>query len=95
MIDAAMAWDEHRPQRTCLGCGSRDDQKNLIRITIAADGELITDPGGYGRGGYLHHRHDCWQAFVRRKNTHRAFRVNISKEAKQKLIQVLSEGYRE
>ena len=95
MIDAAMARDVHRPQRTCLGCGDRDDQKNLVRITIAADGELITDARGYGRGGYLHHRRDCWQAFVRRKNTHRAFRVNISKEAKQKLIQVLSEGYRE
>ena len=95
MIDASMARDEHRPQRTCLGCGDRDDQKTLIRITIAADGELITDPRGYGRGGYLHHRHDCWQAFVRRRNTHRAFRVNISKEAKLKLIQVLSEGYRE
>jgi uncharacterized protein len=95
MIGAAMARDEHRPQRTCLGCGGRDDQKNLIRITIAADGELITDSRGYGRGGYLHHRHNCWQSFVRRKNTHRAFRVNISKEAKQKIIQVLSERYRE
>jgi predicted RNA-binding protein YlxR (DUF448 family) len=95
MIDASLATNEHRPQRTCLGCGDRDDQKNLIRISIGAGGELITDKKGYGRGGYLHHRHDCWQAFVRRKNTHRAFRMNISKEAKQKLIQVLSEGYRE
>ena len=95
MIDAAMARDEHRPQRTCLGCGGRDDQKNLIRITIAADGELITDSRGYGRGGYFHHRHGCWQSFVGRKNTHRAFRVNLSKEAKQKIIQVLSERYRE
>lgn len=95
MIDGSLAMAEHRPQRTCLGCGVRDDQKSLIRIIIDADGELITDSGGYGRGGYLHHRHDCWQAFLRRKNTQRAFRVNISKEAKQKLIQILSEGYRE
>ena len=95
MIDGSLAMDEHRPQRTCLGCGVRDDQKSLIRIIIGADGELITDSRAYGRGGYLHHRHNCWQAFLRRKNTHRAFRVNISKEAKQKLIQVLSEGYRE
>ena len=95
MIDGSLAMDEHRSQRTCLGCGVRDDQKSLIRIIIGADGELITDSRGYGRGGYLHHRHDCWQAFLRRKNTHRAFRVNISKEAKQKLIQILSEGDRE
>lgn len=95
MIDGSLAMAGHRPQRTCLGCGVRDDQKSLIRIIIDADGELITDSRGYGRGGYLHHRHDCWQAFLRRKNTQRAFRVNISKEAKQKLIQILSEGYRE
>jgi len=95
MIDGLVGMDEHRPQRTCLGCGVRDDQKSLIRIIIGADGELITDSRGYGRGGYLHHRYDCWQAFLRRKNTHRAFRVNISKEAKQKLIHVLNEAYRE
>jgi predicted RNA-binding protein YlxR (DUF448 family) len=95
MIETSLARSEHRPQRTCLGCGDRDDQKNLIRITNGADGELITDPRGYGRGGYLHQRHDCWQAFLRRKNTHRAFRVNISKEAKRRLIQVLNESYRE
>jgi predicted RNA-binding protein YlxR (DUF448 family) len=95
MIEAPLPRGEHRPQRTCLGCGDKDDQKNLIRIIIGADGKLIIDPRGYGRGGYLHQRHDCWQAFLRRKNTHRAFRVNISKDAKQKLIQVLSEGYRE
>lgn len=94
IIDASLARDE-RPQRTCLGCGGRDDQENLIRISIGPDGELITDKKRYGRGGYLHYRHDCWQAFIGRKNTHRAFRVNISKEAKEKLIQVLNEEYRE
>lgn len=95
MSEAPLPRGEHRPQRTCLGCDDKDDQKNLIRIIIGADGELIIDPTGYGRGGYLHQRHDCWQAFLRRKSTHRAFRVNIRKEAKQKLVQVLSEGYRE
>jgi uncharacterized protein len=95
MTDSSLANHGHCPQRTCLGCGHRDNQKNLIRIIIDAQGELVIDPRGSGRGGYLHHRHDCWQAFARRKNTHRAFRVNIGKEAKQKLIQVLNEGYRE
>ena len=95
MIDGSLAMAEHRPQRTCLGCGVRDDQKSLIRIIIDADGELITDSRGYGRGGYLHHRNDCWQAFLQRKTPQRAFRVDISKDAKQKLIQVLNEGDRE
>ena len=95
MIEASLARGEHRPQRTCLGCADKDNQQNLIRIIIEPNGELISDPRGYGRGGYLHQRHDCWKAFLRRKNTHRAFRVNLSKEAKQKLIQILSESYRE
>jgi predicted RNA-binding protein YlxR (DUF448 family) len=95
MIAASLGRDGHRPQRTCLGCAAREDQQDLIRIIVGSNGELITDTRGFGRGGYLHQRHDCWQAFLRRKNTHRAFRVNVSKEAKQKLIQVLGEGYRE
>jgi predicted RNA-binding protein YlxR (DUF448 family) len=64
-------------------------------MIIGPAGELMLAPRGRGRGGYLHRGHDCWQAFLRRKNTHRAFRVNVRKESKQKLIQVLNEGYRE
>jgi predicted RNA-binding protein YlxR (DUF448 family) len=95
MIEPSLSGHENRPQRTCLGCAGRDDQKSLIRIIIGEGGNLAVDPRGSGRGGYLHRRHDCWQAFLRRKNTHRAFRVNLGKDAKQRLIQLLNDHYQE
>jgi uncharacterized protein len=95
MIEPSVSAHGSRPQRTCLGCARRDDQKKLIRIIIGEGGNLAVDPGGSGRGGYLHRQHDCWQAFLRRKNTHRAFRVNLAKDVKQKLIQLLNDHYQE
>jgi uncharacterized protein len=95
MIEPSRSRHGNRPQRTCLGCAGRDDQKNLIRIIIGEGGNLAVDPRGSGRGGYLHRRHDCWQAFLRRKNTHRAFRVNLGKDAKQRLIGLLNDHYQE
>jgi hypothetical protein len=84
----------HHPQRTCIGCGAQDDQNRLIRLTANAQGELTIDPAGGGRGGYLHRRRECWEGFVRRKHTRRAFRREISKSAKEKFIRELNE-YRE
>ena len=95
MIEPSVSTHGTRPQRTCLGCARRDDQKKLIRISIGEGGNLAVDPGGSGRGGYLHRRHDCWQAFLRRKSTHRAFRVNLAKDVKQRLIQLLNDHYQE
>jgi uncharacterized protein len=95
MTEGSPLKNRYVPQRTCLGCARKDDQKKLIRIIIGAEGELVVNPKGTGRGGYLHPGPACWQAFVRRKNTHRAFRVNLSKDSKEKLIQLLKEGYQE
>ncbi|MPZ75040.1 MAG: DUF448 domain-containing protein [Deltaproteobacteria bacterium] len=95
MLERSVASRGHRPQRTCLGCGGKDDQRSLIRLIAGPQGELVIDPRRSGRGGYLHHGRECWQAFIRRKNTHRAFRMEISKNAKETFIQRLNEGYLE
>lgn len=79
------------PRRSCLGCGAQDDKVQLIRLRISGDGELIADDSGAGRGGYLHRAHECWQKFMRRKSVYRAFNVEISKSAKQKLVEALKE----
>jgi predicted RNA-binding protein YlxR (DUF448 family) len=44
-----------------------------------------------GRGGYLHRKQDCWRAFLRRKGIYRAFRVEVSRAAKDRLIQELKD----
>ena len=83
------------PRRTCLGCGARDDNTELIRLRAGAEGELIRDDSGSGRGGYLHRGKVCWEKFTRRKSVYRAFHVEISKTAKQKLVEALREQHGE
>jgi predicted RNA-binding protein YlxR (DUF448 family) len=78
----------YRPQRTCLGCGARDEQSALLRI-VERDGELRVDRLAEGRGGYLHRREECWGAFVRKKSLQRALRIEVSREAKERLLWTL------
>jgi predicted RNA-binding protein YlxR (DUF448 family) len=81
----------HRPQRTCLGCGTRDEQKKLIRLVVGEESNLKIDRSANARGGYLHCAPACWRSFMRRKSLYRAFHVEIGKDAKEKLIRELTE----
>jgi len=78
-----------------LGCGGRDDQKQLIRLRAGARGELIADDSSAGRGGYLHRALACWEKFLRRKSVYRAFHMDIGKGVKEKMVQELKERYGE
>lgn len=84
----------HRPQRTCLGCGERDDQDKLIRMSVVDLDQLRVEPQR-GRGGYLHHDPSCQKAFISRKGQYRAFHVELSRSAKAKLIEDLAGQNRE
>ena len=79
----------HGPERTCLGCGIRDDKENLLRLVATSGGELHLQKMGSGRGGYLHVCEVCWEAFRGKKRLYRAFHVEIGREARGKLIQEL------
>ena len=43
------------PQRTCIGCNTQKDKKDLIRIVKNKEGEISLDKTGkaQGRGAYL------------------------------------------
>lgn len=60
----------------------------LLRI-VHRDGELRVDRLATGRGGYLHKAEQCWSAFLRKKSTHRALRVEVGRDVKEKLIRTL------
>jgi predicted RNA-binding protein YlxR (DUF448 family) len=83
----------HEPQRTCLGCGQRGYQKELIRLSLL-EGQLMPHPSR-GRGGYLHRSADCWQLFLTRKSHYRAFRAEVDRAAKARLIELLKDRIRE
>jgi predicted RNA-binding protein YlxR (DUF448 family) len=74
-----------------LGCGVRDEQSNMIRLTAPQANLLKIDRQGHGRGGYLHPAQACWQGFVKRKSVYRAFHLEISKGAKEDLVRALQE----
>jgi predicted RNA-binding protein YlxR (DUF448 family) len=71
-----------------MGCGMRDEQRKLIRLTVTSEGQLKIDDD-QGRGGYLHRHPECWRAFLSRKSHYRAFHVEISREQRERLIQHL------
>lgn len=45
----------------CVSCRTRRDKKDLVRVTLGEDGNLIVDPTGKhpGRGAYLCKNEDC------------------------------------
>ncbi|MBI4529128.1 MAG: YlxR family protein [Deltaproteobacteria bacterium] len=85
----------HQPQRTCLGCGARDEKRLLVRLATRGAGELAIDQSGRGRGGYVHPAEECWQAFLRRKSVYRAFHVEIGRETRERVITTLRKRLRE
>lgn len=80
----------HKTERSCLGCGKRDDKENLLRLAVTGQDQLGVD-NERGRGGYLHRDPRCYKGFVNRKGHYRAFHVELSRAAKAKLIDELSE----
>lgn len=84
---------KHAPLRTCLGCGGRDTKESLSRFVLRQDGSLEIAGKAPGRGGYLHRREECWQAFLKRKSLQRALRAEVSPRAREELVRSLrSEG---
>jgi uncharacterized protein len=79
------------PIRTCVGCGARAPQSELVRFVVLAsvlalDGRCRQP----GRGAYLHRESTCWAAFVRRRGTVRSLRATPSRAAREALLETLA-----
>jgi predicted RNA-binding protein YlxR (DUF448 family) len=74
------------PIRTCVGCGERGLQSQLLRFSLGKDGTLKTG-SGKGRGGYLHPCRKCTLAFVRlRSGFVRSLRTTVPQEIRARYI---------
>ena len=75
------------PMRTCIGCGTSKPKKELIRIVLTREEELLVDKTGRanGRGAYLCDDPACLQRAIKRKALNRAFRTQVPDEAAQQL----------
>jgi hypothetical protein len=68
---------KHVPQRMCVACRQTDAKRGLIRLVRTTDGRVEVDPTGKrrGRGAYLCHNPDCWEAALKRRGLERALRL--------------------
>jgi len=68
------------PTRTCVGCGSRDDATELVRLVVADDEVAFDLAGGaFGRGAHLHARPGCLEKAPR--GLSRAFKRTMKQDA--------------
>lgn len=67
------------PQRTCIGCNTKKDKKELIRIVKNKNGEIKVDFTGKmdGRGTYICKREECLNKAIKNKKIVRIFEMEI------------------
>jgi len=74
-----MAKDSHAPERTCVGCGKKQQKSLLHRLVLNEQHQPVLDrpQGAPGRGAYLCGP-GCLAAAVKRKAFQRAFKTHVA-----------------
>ena len=80
------------PVRTCAGCRTAKDKKELIRIVRRPDGTVIMDPTGRenGRGTYLCRDVNCLAKARKTKSIEKSLSVQIPDEVYTELEKELA-----
>lgn len=80
-----------QPQRTCMGCNTKKDKKDLIRIVKSKDGDIQIDTTGKknGRGAYICDNVECLEKLIKTKRLEKIFEMNISDEVYNNLRGVI------
>ena len=79
------------PQRTCIGCNSKKDKNELIRIVKNKDGIISIDRTGkaQGRGVYICDSIECLEKAIKSKKLERTFETKISEDVYENLRGVI------
>ena len=79
------------PQRTCIGCNSKKDKNELIRIVKNKDGIISIDKSGkaQGRGAYICDSIECLEKAIKSKRLERTFEIKISEDVYENLRGVI------
>ena len=64
------------PTRTCVGCGRKAPQAELLRF-VARDGALALGPNEPGRGAYVCRRLPCFERAAARRAFNRTLRTTV------------------
>ena len=70
------------PMRKCTGCGQMFPKKELIRVILTPEDEVVLDLTGKknGRGAYVCRSVECFRNAVKTKGFERALKAGIPQE---------------
>ena len=56
------------PRRTCIGCNTTTNKRELVRVVRQPEGGVVADPTGKkaGRGAYVHQQPECWELALKK-----------------------------
>ncbi len=79
------------PQRTCIGCNSKKNKNELIRIVKDKEGNISIDKTGKaaGRGAYICDNIECLEKAIKTKRIDKAFEMKINNEIYESLRGVM------
>ena len=79
------------PQRTCMGCNTKKDKKDLIRIVKRQDGSIELDKTGKiaGRGAYICDNITCLEKLIKSKRLEKVFESKIDENIYENLRGVM------
>jgi hypothetical protein len=82
------------PQRTCIGCNTKKDKKELLRIVKNKDGEISIDPTGRmeGRGTYICKSEECLNKAIKNKRMSKTFEMEISNNIYENIKNFINGG---
>ena len=70
----------HQPLRTCVGCGAKKSQRELLRVATNEAGEPVVDVkySAPGRGAYLCRMKSCVERALARRAVERSLKLKTS-----------------
>ncbi len=82
------------PQRTCIGCNSKKDKKELIRIVKNKNEEINVDLTGKmdGRGIYICKNEECLDKAIKNKRISRTFEMEIANSIYENIRKIINGG---
>jgi predicted RNA-binding protein YlxR (DUF448 family) len=77
------------PQRTCVGCRGVAAPREMVRLVLGSDGDVLPDLAGkaFGRGAWVHPRPDCVARGVPR-GVARSWRTTVRSSAAELTLAV-------
>ena len=82
---------KQKPQRTCMGCNTKKDKQDLIRIVKNKENGISIDKTGRkeGRGAYICDNIECLERAIKSKRIEKIFDMKISEEIYENLRGVI------